>query len=1061
MKTKKWLSIFISVLILFSGGPLGVLRTSLMSSASDKQYQAGDTIAFGWYPQSEVKDASLINKLNALEGDWISYNYYSGTGDQSNYNMVSGDWMKYKDVFWESQKYRAVCFTQYRPYHTGQPFTDSWNTQQRNGYFTNEVYWFIFEPIYWRVLNPNTGMIISENLLDSQAYRDTVFYYSLNYYSSAEKLFYANNYAESSIRKWLNTDFYNTAFSHLQQEIMVYTENENMAYNDSLETVPSYKCENTNDKIYLLSTIEVFDSSLGFSSNSSRQGIGTDYARCNGLSGNNGLSDWWLRSAGISSGYASRVSGSGGYTRDDVDVCMTSLGVRPVLNIRSLSEIIQCPVTEVGTDDIPPTSITKEITYSYHKDQKDPSMDKTTTIEVTLNSDCFNFTSQIYQHSISQFCSQFVTIGYARESQVIDALEALGFTNIDIDLDVGRDGVNYFIASKSILANNQEKVLIFCGFIGSHKLQWNSNFDPYGTERSKISDPNLFGTSERGTIHLGFEDAKEYVMKKIENYYKKNITEQGIDSSLVKFLVTGHSRGAATANLVAADLIRGGLGKSGYTHYCSADDVYTYTFATPNNVKKAAIKDFNESNFDRIFNIVNPQDFVTWVLPTAWGFSKYGTTYLLPTRNNVGKQLYTEFNEKMRSYFSLVQPGIEFDDYNKGEVTVYKVVNKFANNVGGLDDFYQKELYAYSERRSFGGGILATYEEYYYFTAFEYFQKVLCPFVNKMNQEIGAALLAAKILKSDATQTGVLARLTGFFLANGTNLHQNFGHAHMAETYCSYIMTMESDWITTNKSSKYYTAHCPVDIEIYDKGTGEMLGRTVRGVVDEEITNNDNSVFIEVEGDEKSFILPNMFDYEIKYIAYDTGIMDLTVATIDNDLIETERINFFEVPLEQDLLYDSTSESGMDLFDYVLNAEDNTQIEPNQSFDEDNAEQYTVTVIDGSDLTVNISTINVVSGDYITITPHPLSCEIFRGWFVNGIIVSEEQEYRFRPASDITISAVFTSNHDDEDGDGYCDICGTCTRNCICGKYHSGPLSRIIIFFHKIAYYFRNLFMMN
>ncbi|MBQ7637440.1 MAG: CAP domain-containing protein [Clostridia bacterium] len=53
--------------------------------------------------------------------------------------------------------------------------------------------------------------------------------------------------------------------------------------------------------------------------------------------------------------------------------------------------------------------------------------------------------------------------------------------------------------------------------------------------------------------------------------------------------------------------------------------------------------------------------------------------------------------------------------------------------------------------------------------------------------------------------------------------------------------------------------------------------------------------------------------------------------------------------------------------------------------------------------------------------------------------------------------------HVDEDGDDYCDYgCGTymgeLQPNCACGKTHTGPFASIIIFFHRIVYFFRGLF---
>lgn len=56
-------------------------------------------------------------------------------------------------------------------------------------------------------------------ILDSQEY-----YITHNRVRNiGRKTVYPNNYAESTVRKWLNETFYNTAFSELQKQIILTT----------------------------------------------------------------------------------------------------------------------------------------------------------------------------------------------------------------------------------------------------------------------------------------------------------------------------------------------------------------------------------------------------------------------------------------------------------------------------------------------------------------------------------------------------------------------------------------------------------------------------------------------------------------------------------------------------------------------------------------------------------------------------------------------------------------------------------------------------------------------
>ena len=84
-----------------------------------------------------------------------------------------------------------------------------------------------------------------------------------------------------------------------------------------------------------------------------------------------------------------------------------------------------------------------------------------------------------------------------------------------------------------------------------------------------------------------------------------------------EFLVTGHSRGAAVANVLGARL----------TDLYGAEHVLAYTFATPRTVRG------NMPAYGNIFNIIHPADIVTFLPLPAWGFSRYGTDLILDVEN--------------------------------------------------------------------------------------------------------------------------------------------------------------------------------------------------------------------------------------------------------------------------------------------------------------------------------------------------------------------------------------------------------------------------------------------
>lgn len=318
------------------------------AEAAGKTYQVGDIVEFGSYPQSKVTDSSLVSALNSVSKNWVSYGYYSGDGSYG--SMKPGDWMKYADFAYNGTKYRAVIFSQYRPYSTCGVSSFDNSSQDDNGYIPNNIYYFKYEPLKWRVLDPSTGLVLCESIIDSQAYSNTIYIYGTDpyhsswnaYWNDAEYTHYANDYATSSIRAWLNNDFYNTAFSSSQRASILTSELDNRAYSTSFSKFDS---ETTYDKVFLLSWSEMQNTAYGFpahtDSSSARRAKGTDYAKCQGfVVFTNGCSEQYLRPAGYYTHATCGVSSAGDLNDDHYYGWFDSTaysGVRPALKISNLA----------------------------------------------------------------------------------------------------------------------------------------------------------------------------------------------------------------------------------------------------------------------------------------------------------------------------------------------------------------------------------------------------------------------------------------------------------------------------------------------------------------------------------------------------------------------------------------------------------------------------------------------------------------------------------------------------------------------------------------------------
>ena len=167
------------------------------------------------------------------------------------------------------------------------------------------------KPIKWLVLAKEGSkiLLISEKGLDCQKYNDTC----------ADV-----TWETCSLRKWLNNDFINAAFSS-DEKAMISTAKVSADKNPSCNTNPGNA---TNDKVFLLSIKEAENY---FSSDSARQCKPTKYVVANVVYINSSNCWWWLRSPGYPQDRAAYVyrDGSvyyGGHSVDCADGC-----VRPAL----------------------------------------------------------------------------------------------------------------------------------------------------------------------------------------------------------------------------------------------------------------------------------------------------------------------------------------------------------------------------------------------------------------------------------------------------------------------------------------------------------------------------------------------------------------------------------------------------------------------------------------------------------------------------------------------------------------------------------------------------------
>lgn len=256
----------------------------VVHSAKDHASQTRNFLYFGTYPQTIVSDELIIEQLSSLEE----------TNENGYYEINGVEYAKQTSV------YSSKTFS--------------------NGVVSEEGvdYFFKVEPIRWKILYNTNGTIkvVTDNIIDG----------SLYYENQEERIIdgetiYPNNYEHSDVRKWLNDEFYNTAFTEAEQGAIATSLVDNSAKSTSTvsTTTNIYASNDTYDKIYMLSNNDCRNTSYTFISGTTgdddRAALCTDYALAVGIYASNttACTYWLMRSPGNHSStavYNVYISGS-------------------------------------------------------------------------------------------------------------------------------------------------------------------------------------------------------------------------------------------------------------------------------------------------------------------------------------------------------------------------------------------------------------------------------------------------------------------------------------------------------------------------------------------------------------------------------------------------------------------------------------------------------------------------------------------------------------------------------------------------------------------------------
>lgn len=864
-----------------------------------------------------------------------------------------------------------------------QDFTDGVTTyngvKYAKKYMNNNGHYFFQEsPIKWRVLKEDdkSFWLMSEKIIEYKKLSD----------NTVEK------WANATLRKWLNEDFVDIAFENEKSDLITTSISSKTVSWDDINLSGNANSEGvdiTNDKVWLLDQEEILDSTYGFTDNYSRIAYSTDYVDLY-----NSSQRWHLRGNpyyfyGMLHMATMNQDGSlhqQGGVADTNNYATNQFGIRPIIRVKKDSIYLYEENPNVkGIEKAKKISFYgKKYEEKYAEKYKNGVPEGSIKIEIDEND--FSKSSLKYNHNLAMYGISMSTMMYNSgkngEKNIEDALNNLGYDKIYTKLNFGKDYAGdespVVIASKEVNLDGEKTSLIGVYIRGTYEQEWINNFE--------------IGKYSYGSDHQGFLGAA----KKIEDELKKFISDNVSTGNRIKIFITGHSRGAAVANLLGSRL---------NDTLISSNDIFVYTYATPNttSVRKSTREGYRYKN---IFNIVNPEDFVTKVVPAKWGYGRYGKTYVLPSKTYESSSTYDRYKKylsRLQEKYAESNPEEEltYQPYENGMSDVTDYVNSVTQEVGNLEEYYNKNIGSKDHNPVFG-------------TLRHLYIGVLAYSCCKKYNSLGTKNAIIALNKNYWGRVG--QKTVTFLLKNHFDiikendfLQPRFDWAHKSETYYGALMdNISEDYLTKDKNAIKGIVNCPVDVCILD-GNGNVVGN----IIDNKVVNqNESSVFMEVDGDSKIFYLPkddSSFKIELK--GNDNGTMDYSLAEIDLDTGEISRTVYKSVPIEKGATLQQSVDYENDAFLISeLAKEDESVVEPYGEFDENSLGKLSVNVtVEGIGNAESLSCLS--PGDYVCLEAVTDDNNEFLGWYNSeGKLLSKEAKYIFTIFENVEYTAKFTNN---------------------------------------------------
>lgn len=612
------------------------------------------------------------------------------------------------------------------------------------------------------------------------------------------------------------------------------------------------------------------------------------------------------------------------------------------------------------------------------------------TIKLSYDERDLALTSTTYRHPLGCFTAALSALAYNNDKHhdnVKNALKGLGFVNIgDVPTNKDYTGSPFYIAHKKVKLNGKNTEILLITIRGTYLKEWLNDFE----------------SGYKSNVHEGFQSAADYVYSNTLEYVNNSLkyadnNEDGFDKSLpAKIIITGHSRGAAASNLLGYKLDKDGLKgvKAG------KEDIFVYTYATPNTSKSS---DVTSKKYNNIFNIVNPEDFVTKVLFPQWGFKRYGTTYVLPSKttdtSTFGNHVnYSKYLEKLKASYKKYRPADpkEYKPYRTGMLRLALYIQHINSIVHSTKDYYTLVLFTSDTKylpiflKSYAGNIGSL--KYLYQSALG----GMCSGDSSLKEQ-ASIVIAEAVLGS----FGALGQSTVEYFIENHIVSRDFDCAHQSETYLAAMMNLTMAELTADRRTLLGIANCPVDITIKDDN-----GKTVGEIKNNKITRSRDELALEVNGDSKSFAIPSDSKYTIVITGNDEGTMDYSLREMDPDTGEVKRVYYKDVPISKKTKLTQVVKKEAEPKDAVLKDSSGKTISGKNLKSSDLGALSVNVKVEGKGLAEGRK--NLSPCDYVELQAYPNEGYSFDGWYdADGNLLSSKKEYGFSIQANTKLTAKF------------------------------------------------------